>query len=486
MAKPNPTVDVPSREEFDALTARVDALDAEVKALDGRVDALEGGAPPDPLPEPPDPAPGEGVQAKRIHELIELFGVNTFSSMDENNRWGSWPADYRPDSVIAGLNWIAGDSDFRLRIREYHYAGYESWQRPWFHEIVGALPGTLCTICPGANAGAADVDTMMSLAKDPACGIMWVEGCNEPNLDFGSGTETPEFTLETQQAVWRARGGLTVYGPSVVAGMPHPEGWITGYLGDTLPAINAASHYGNGHYYPPGCPDLPNSGTSVGEYTGGLWTAYAQHPIGFTEWHPTLFAAGTMAVEANIAGLAGRLKGRAPPIPTFRASQPEREGYYTLLALLRASKCTMTGMWWYALFDYGSTYECGLYPVRGADNPRSSAVALRNLCSVCCDSGPRMRDFEPGRLDVTVNGLTPNCDWDLYQASDGRFLLMLWNSQQDQGGAAVPVTVSFAQAPSMVEEYKLCASDEPVHVADNVQDYACNLDASVRVLVVYL
>jgi hypothetical protein len=37
------------------------------------------------------------VQAKRICELIELFGVNTFSSMDEHNVWGSWPADYRPE-----------------------------------------------------------------------------------------------------------------------------------------------------------------------------------------------------------------------------------------------------------------------------------------------------------------------------------------------------------------------------------------------------
>ena len=56
----------------------------EHAALEARVAALESGG-----AKPPEPA--VGVQAKRIATLIERFGVNTFSSMDEHNAWGSWP-----------------------------------------------------------------------------------------------------------------------------------------------------------------------------------------------------------------------------------------------------------------------------------------------------------------------------------------------------------------------------------------------------------
>ena len=64
------------------------------------------------------PTPGTGVQAKRIADLIELFGVNTFSSLDEHNIWGSWPADYQPASC-GSRRWcyIVGDSGPRCASR---------------------------------------------------------------------------------------------------------------------------------------------------------------------------------------------------------------------------------------------------------------------------------------------------------------------------------------------------------------------------------
>src|SRR5690242_13036964 len=98
----------------------------EFAALEGRVAKLEN--PAAPIEPPVDP--GTGVQAKRVADAIELFGVNTFSSMDADaNQWGSWPADYTPASVIDALKWIQGDSGFQLRIREYHYTGRTAMQR---------------------------------------------------------------------------------------------------------------------------------------------------------------------------------------------------------------------------------------------------------------------------------------------------------------------------------------------------------------------
>src|SRR5262252_3448329 len=353
-------------------------------------------------------------------------------------------------------------------------------QAPWLAQIIEALPGTEVTLCVGANGTVSDVPSMLALADNPA--VCWTEGLNEPNTDFGSGMVPVEQTMAIQDAVWRARSGLRILGPSVVAGMPHPEGWITGYFGDQMAAVNAAMHEGNGHYYPPHCPDVPATGYSINEYIGGLWTAYAQHPIHLTEFHPTLYAAGTLGIEANIARLAGRIT-RGPPIPVFRAS-PTRDDYYTLLTLFRCAKNGTLGLWWYALFDYGSTYECGLFPTTGGQQPRSSAVALRNLCRVCADGGADMGTFAPGKLDFTVTGLSPNCDYDLYQTSDGTFIIPLWNAQQDQGGQAVPVTLSFATPVASVMEFNPCVSDAAQGRAQNTASYQVALNGSARIITV--
>src|SRR5262252_4545537 len=140
-------VNVPTMDDFNQLEARVAALES------GSVSPPDPG--PDPIPPDP-PVPGTGMQARRICQLIELFGVNTFSSLDTGNVWGSWPADYRPDSVIAALNWITESSGFALRLREYHYAGLEVMQLPWFEQITNAIPAIESTICVGANGSEDD------------------------------------------------------------------------------------------------------------------------------------------------------------------------------------------------------------------------------------------------------------------------------------------------------------------------------------------
>lgn len=435
----------------------------DFQALSDRVTKLEQGQ-----PIPPDPGPPQtGVQAKRVADVVELFGVNTFSSMNEHNAWGSWPADYRPDSVIAALKYMTDGTGFAFRIREYHYNGREAMQRPWLTQIVGALPGTRVAVCPGANASTNDVPSMLSLANDPACGIFWVEGLNEPNTDFGSGEVPLSMTKAIQDAVWAGGQGKVVLGPSIVAGIPHPEGWITGYCGAELPAINAAMHEGNGHYYPPGCPDVPRTGYSTTEYVGGLAGAYT-HPVHLTEYHPTLYNS----------------QGNKPDQPGWSG---ERDAYYTLLTLLRCGKAG-TGLWWYALFDYGTSYICGLFPKCGTDAPRPAATALRNLCQIASDPFADARTFSPGKLGVKVEGLTANCDWDLYQTSDGSFMLAIWHAEPDLGqGDAVAVSVVFDNVVANVMEYDPLSSGSYLHStlsAVGVSQYDFVLPAGVRILAV--
>ena len=430
------TVSVPTADEFAALERRVAALESA-----------------EPSP------PTTGIEAKRAADLIELFGVNTFSSLDEHNVWGSWPADYRPEQVIGALNWMTADSGYALRLREYHYKGREATQRPWLQQIVAAIPGTKVAICPGANASTNDVPSMIALANDPSCGICWVEGLNEPNTDFGSGEVPVSQTKAIQDDVWAARASLPILGPSIVAGTPHPEGWITGYCGADLAAINAAMHFGNGHYYPPGCPDVPATGYSLAEYVGGLGLAYG-HAIDLTEFHPTLYNS----------------EGAKPDQPGWSG---DRDAYYTLLSLFRCGKAA-TGLWWYALFDYGSTYVCGLFPTK-AEDPRPAAAAIRSLCQLCADPG-NVHSFTPGKLDVVVNGLPPNADWDLYQTSEGTFLLPLWRAAREPGGDRRTVSIELAR-PAAVSEWDVTSHSE-LQAPHPSNRLVSQLDASARLVVI--
>lgn len=433
------TASVPTAAAFAALTARVAALEH-------------------PVPPP------VGVKAKRIHDLCELWGVNTFSTMDANsNVWGTWPSLYTPASVIAGLNYLMNNSGFSPRVREYHYAGRESFQKPWLQAIHGVFPRTPVSMCVGANGSAADVPSMVLLQADPSCGIKWLEGINEPNNDFGSGTVPVATTLAAQQLLWGTAAAGSVMGPSIVGGMPNPGGWVTGYCGASMAAMNAAMTYGNGHYYPPQCPDLRGSGTSIGEYVGSLWSTYAQHAIALTEYNSTLYIAG----------------GGDPNSP--------KAGYYTLLAQFRAAKSTVNGLFWYAQYDWKAPgnagyMACGLFPQKNADNPRPSAVAIHNLNTICADHGSP--NFTPGSFPITVTGLDAQSDWDLYQASDGRWIVTLWRAANDVGGLPITVSLAFGSPVRQVQAFDPRVSAAATSTATNTASFPVALDNSARVLVI--
>lgn len=430
----------------------------EFADLEARVAALEGA--PEPGTHPPEPRTpsGDGQQAKCAVDLIESFGVNTFSSMDEHNMWGSWPADYRPEQVIAALQFITAGTGYALPLREY-YQGREAHQRPWLQQIIAAIPGTKVAICPGADATTDDVPSMLSLANDPSCGIAWCEGLNEPNTDFGQGQVPVEQTKAIQDAVWSGKAGTEILGPSIVAGTPHPEGWIQGYCGDQLAAINAAMHAGNGHYYPPGSPGVPNSGHSATEYLAGIELAYG-HPSHLTEFHPTLY----------------NHEGNKPDQPGWSG---QRDAYYAIMTLFIAAKQDVV-TWWYALFDYGTSYICGLFP-KDANDPRPAAQAMRTLCRLCADPGGRPT-FQPGKLDLTVSGLPPDAGYDLYQLSDKTFIIPIWRGAKELGGPATPVQIDLAQAAD-VSEWDIIA-DREIQPPTRTAAITVQLDASCRLIIV--
>src|SRR6185369_13122499 len=155
--------------------------------------------PPDPGP---GPSPGTGIQASRIADfLCNYSGCDMFPSMDEGNVWGSWPADYRPDTVIAAYDWLMNGST-NYPINRVYTASYRmEILRPWLpllaaqgHRFVGGV---------AANGNVADAEATLELARDPANGLVMVEGLNEPNTNFGSGEVPPQMTKDIQDCLWR-------------------------------------------------------------------------------------------------------------------------------------------------------------------------------------------------------------------------------------------------------------------------------------------
>jgi hypothetical protein len=88
-------------------------------------------------------------------------------------------------------------------------------------------------------------------------------------------------------------------------------------------------------------------------------------------------------------------------------------------------------------------------------------------------------------LNYTVSGADANTSHDLYQTSDGKFIITLWRSLADPGGAAIPVVVT-AQGHKL-DEYNLMAhlDNTEYKPAQSAQDtLTSQLDGGVRIIVV--
>jgi hypothetical protein len=445
-----------TREEFDALEQRVvqveertteleeefGAIEQRVTKLEERTTELEQEVFNEDTDEGDNDLPL--VDAKPIATLIETLGVNTFSSLDEHNTWGSWPADYRPETVIKALRYIVGDNAYHIGIREYHYANKIEMQTNWLGQIRTAFPHIDITMCIGANGTVGDVPTMIELWRRGY--VSYLEGINEPNTDFGQGMIPVDQTMEIQHQIFGYNN--QAMSPSVVAGMPHPEGWITGYFDSRMIEVTGIIQYANGHYYPPGNPDIIGNGTSVTDYIGGLWTAYINHEVMLTEFHPTLYNN-----ESNAPGDAGW--------------NGHRDAYYTLMTLLRCVKCNVRGLWWYALFDYGSVYKCGMFETNDT-NPRPIADVLRNLCQLCPESN---RNFAGDIVSLVVD-YDPEY-YDVYANSEGDFFVFLWKAQN------YAVDVLITTDNKFLTEYDLISGEM---LQSGREALICRLENTVRLV----
>ena len=429
---------------------------------------------------PPEDLPDAGFKARRIADMLERFGVNTFSSTAaDSNMWGSWPADYSQASVIAALKWLVGGSGLTIQLREYHYADRRVWQEPWCQAVFAAT-GARFTVAIGAGGGVAHAASMVTMAQTSNAGTGWlrmVEGVNEPNTDFGSGTIPVADVIAAQNVLSAGVAPLTgphpvlVAGPSIVFGLPFPEGYITPPYASLaqMATIRGFSTIANAHLYPPGQIDQEDGsdrGGTMRDVTTGLGIVYGQ-PITITEWHPTLYGVHGFNLE------------------------PAHDAYYTACFFLSAAREGIDAWYWYALFDYGTSFLSGLFPKSGSSTPRPAANTIRALFTLTGDTGSSKRSFGPASLDYTVTGLpagpTPTSGGQhaLFQASDGTFFLFVWLAQALLEGPTTPVVVTFASPQLRVRDYKVSAAVNPTACLQDLANHGVvnlALNGSVHLL----
>ena len=429
-----------------------------------------------------------GTPADRIADLMEQFGVNTFSSTSATaNTWGAYPADYSTPTVIAALNWLTAGSGLTIQIREYHYAD-KTWQSSWCPTVAQGT-GAVFTMAIAANGAVSDVASMMSMASSSSTTtgwLKWVEGLNEPNTNFGNGIVAPSITDQIQEAIWSSAETITgneypvtVAGPSIVAGLPNPEGYITPdyAAASDMTILLANSTICNCHFYPPSECDMDDTSSRGGAFNDiviGFGVAYDNQPIIITEWHPTLYNSD----------------------PSLQLD-PTYDAYYTPCYFLSAFRAGIEAWFWYCLFDFGTAYLCGLFP-QNATNPRPAAYVIRAMYQLTGDSSAALKhSFTPGLLNFTIANLqsalanAPNTggQYMLFQNSAGTFFLFVWNVQVNPGGAPNEVTITFNdKAMTSVTEYDLTSNPTSnttaLQTLTDVLSLTTALDASVHLFVI--
>jgi hypothetical protein len=434
--------------------------------------------------------PGDttGTTAFRIADMMERFGVNTFSSLSATaNVWGAYPSDFSAATVIAGINTILGSSGMTMNVREYHYAGRESIQSSWCPAVAGGT-GAKFTMCIGQGGTDSDVASMVALAQSSSSGsspwLSWLEGINEPN---GVGFVSPAMTDTAQTDIWtnaRTLPGVSIMGPSLVIGTPVPENYIGqwGAAATDFATLSANSSIVNVHFYPDTLPSLDdgsNRGGQINDVFIGEHNIYGNtDPEIITEWHPTYYNT-TGSLQFNEA----------------------YNGYYSPITILEAFRAGFLGYYWFSLFDFSST-ACGMFAQDTTVSPtkltlRNGALAIQAMYQLGGPASATKHTFTPGKLNYTTSGLpapinpaSPNTGGQtmLFQNDAGQFLLYVWNAQVAPGGTAVPVMISFpSHAMTKVVEYNITNAGNNMTAVQTVtaaSSITLRLAADVHLLVI--
>jgi hypothetical protein len=126
-------------------------------------------------------APPPLATASRVADLLQSFGVNTFSKLNNhgyNWSWGGSQGDYDANTTSNALNFITADSGLTLSVREYHHNGENNSITPlqleWIRHVHAATNAPF-SLAIGAMGGADDISGIVALVQDSvASGLHYV------------------------------------------------------------------------------------------------------------------------------------------------------------------------------------------------------------------------------------------------------------------------------------------------------------------------
>jgi hypothetical protein len=429
------------------------------------------------------PGDATGVTASRIADLIRKFGFNVYPMIGGTNVFGASGA-YTIAGVEATYRWLLGSSGHTFTSRGWYDAGqlslYQQWSTAQFFRDVGG--NWALTLVNGADASNVNYGPLIQDSSTTNGWLKWLEGCNEPNFN----SMTPAQVIAAQQAIKALTGPtstalfpcFSVSAPVAISGIP-PDSVYEGFYGASLPQMVAAIDIASTHNYPPFNPDFndtSNRGSWTNDIAQGSDNAYSSKPKIITEFHPTLYNNQTPSHSLD----------------------PNYDCYYLPINGLSLWRAGFQAWMWWPLYD-GYGFTCGMF-VTDSTTPRPAAYVLQAMCQLCPDSGSNALTFAPGKLDISFTGLpapvagSPNSggQFEVFQGSDGKFYVFVWNSQQDPGGAAATVTVHFnSHTMANVKEYIISRNinngTSPMAVVSNqslINTMTLSLPAEVHLLVI--
>jgi len=441
------------------------------------------------------PGDATGTTALRIADMMERFGVVTYSQSDAGtNPWGAGVSDYTTGSVIQALTWLTANSGMRCNLREYHVAGRDTGgganQLTWCPTVAASTGGKF-SVSLLRGAVSADATSLASMAVASADGtgwMTWAEGLNTPN----DGSITAANCVAVQQALYsgvaatRAKAyPVAVAGPSYTYNTLPPETStaIANYLTTQQKSdLLASSSLASVRFFPtlnPEADDSSSRGGNADDVALGHGVYFGK-PLIMGEWHPT---SGNTDSPSH-------------------ATDDSFGAFYAALGMLNFHRLGYEAWFWKSLFDIGQSGDSpfvrvGLFPNSGAGTPRLPARTIRAMYALTGDSGSKKRTFRPSKLDYTVTGLqAPGSNatpWTgghhrLYQNSGGTYFIFLWNEQRPILGTGATITVSFVRTMAQVVHYDLTTdplnAETAVATLTNIATLSFSLTASVHLLVI--
>ncbi len=250
--------------------------------------------------------------------------------------------------------------------------------------------------------------------------------------------------------------------------------YINTYYGSTLPQINALCDVGNSHIY-------PNHGSPASEgdrLTVGVWQKFGKTKGLITEFGPKHYQQETV-----------------PDDPTA--------AYFELLALINGhANFGVIGLQHWPMSDYKGHGTDGMFNSYASDGttwtganpskPRAVATAIRALNLLCGDRAANRFTFDPGSLDIKVDGLPTGKNafcgghFAVYRASNGTWNVFIWNEQDTRNAPVKAITVTFGSQMAQVVDYSLTRSitERPAVLREMsaVSSFVMNLGSEIRLL----